>query len=395
LAKMTVRDIGVEGKKVFVRVDFNVPLQDGRVSDDTRLRASLPTIRYLLDKGAAVILASHLGRPKGKQDERYSLRPVAAALAALLGREVAFAADCVGPDVQAQVARLQAGQVLLLENLRFHPEEEKNDEGFARQLAAGADLYVNDAFGTAHRAHASTAGVPRFLPAVAGLLMEKELSVLGQLLAAPRAPFVAILGGAKVSDKIGVVENLLRRLNTLIVGGGMANTLLAATGVSVGKSLCEAGKVDLSLAILNRARELGVTVLLPVDAVVAKALDAAAPSRTVPVKEVGGEDMILDIGPLSVDKFTQALQGAGTVFWNGPPGAFEVPPFAAGTMAMARAVAELSATTVVGGGDTVAAVQRAGVAGKISHISTGGGASLEFLEGRELPGVVALRDVGA
>lgn len=392
---MTVRDIGVEGKKVFVRVDFNVPLQDGRVSDDTRLRASLPTIRYLLDKGAAVILASHLGRPKGKQDERYSLRPVAAALAALLGREVAFAADCVGPDVQAQVARLQAGQVLLLENLRFHPEEEKNDEGFARQLAAGADLYVNDAFGTAHRAHASTAGVPRFLPAVAGLLMEKELSVLGQLLAAPRAPFVAILGGAKVSDKIGVVENLLRRLNTLIVGGGMANTLLAATGVSVGKSLCEAGKVDLSLAILNRARELGVTVLLPVDAVVAKALDAAAPSRTVPVKEVGGEDMILDIGPLSVDKFTQALQGAGTVFWNGPPGAFEVPPFAAGTMAMARAVAELSATTVVGGGDTVAAVQRAGVAGKISHISTGGGASLEFLEGRELPGVVALRDVGA
>jgi len=392
LAKLTVRDIDPGGRKVFVRVDFNVPLQDGRVGDDTRLKASLPTIRYLLEREAAVILASHLGRPKGQRDERYSLRPVAAALAALLGREVAFAEDCVGPAAQDRVAGLSPGQVLLLENLRFHPGEEKNDEGFARELATGADLYVNDAFGTAHRAHASTVGVTRFLPAVAGLLLEKELAMLGRLLTAPQAPFVAILGGAKVSDKIGVVENLLDKIATLIVGGGMANTMLAATGVSVGRSLQEAGREDLARAILNRARELGVAVLLPVDAVVAPALGAGQQARTVPLSGVGPEDMILDIGPATVELFTRALADAGTVFWNGPPGAFEVDAFAAGTMALARAVAGLSATTVVGGGDTAAAVQRAGVAGRITHVSTGGGASLEFLEGRELPGVAALRD---
>lgn len=392
MAKMTVRDIGVEGKKVFVRVDFNVPVADGRVSDATRLRASLPTISYLLENGAAVILASHLGRPKGKPDERYSLRPVAEAFAGLLGREVAFATDCVGPEVVAAINALKPGQVLLLENLRFHPDEEKNDADFARQLATGADLYVNDAFGTAHRAHASTVGITRFLPAVAGLLMEKELAVLGQLLTSPRTPFVAILGGAKVSDKIGVVKNLLLKVNTLIMGGGMANTLLAATGVFVGKSLMEAGKEAMGLEILQEARERGVSVLLPVDAVVAPSLDAGGPVRTVPVGTVGAEDMILDIGPQSVAKFAESLRGAGTVFWNGPLGAFEVPAFAAGTMAVARAVAALTATTVVGGGDTAAAVDQAGVAAKISHISTGGGASLEFLEGRELPGVAALRD---
>ncbi|MDA8337400.1 MAG: phosphoglycerate kinase [Peptococcaceae bacterium] len=393
MVKMTVRDVDPGGKKVLVRVDFNVPLQDGLVNDDTRIKASLPTIRYLLEKGAAVILASHLGRPKGRRDERYSLRPVVTTLAELLGREVTFAADCVGPQAQEQVAALRPGQVLLLENLRFHPEEEKNDEGFARQLATGAELYVNDAFGTAHRAHASTVGVTRFLPAAAGLLMEKELTVLGRLLVSPRTPFVAILGGAKVSDKIGVVENLLAKIATLVVGGGMANTMLAATGRSVGKSLREEGKEDLALAILNRARELGVAVLLPVDAVVAPALLATAPARTVPLQEVGDEDMILDIGPASRDRIARALKDAGTVFWNGPPGAFEVAPFAGGTMALARTVAGLSATTVVGGGDTVAAVRRAGVAGNITHISTGGGASLEFLEGRELPGVAALRDL--
>jgi len=393
MAKMTVRDIEVAGKKVLVRVDFNVPLADGRVSDDTRVRASQPTIRYLLEKGAAVILASHLGRPKGKRDERYSLRPVAAVLSGLLEREVLLAPDCVGAPVEAQVAALRPGQLLLLENLRFHPEEEANDPDFARQLASGVDVYVNDAFGTAHRAHASTAGVTRFLPAVAGLLMEKELEVLGRLLAEPQRPFVAILGGAKVSDKIGVVENLLPRLDTLLVGGGMANTLLAATGVNVGKSLCEAGREEMARGILERARDLGVRVGLPVDAVVAPRLAADAPCRTVPVTEVGEDDMILDIGPATVEDFTRRLLGARTVFWNGPPGAFETAPFAAGTVALARAVADLSATTVVGGGDTAAAVERAGVAAKISHISTGGGASLEFLEGKELPGVAALRDV--
>ncbi|MBE3587282.1 MAG: phosphoglycerate kinase [Thermoanaerobacteraceae bacterium] len=387
----TIRDIEVDGKRVLVRVDFNVPLDgQGNVSDDTRIRAALPTIQYLAQHGAKVILASHLGRPKGKVDDRYRLDPVARRLAELLGKPVVKVNDCVGEEPRAAVAAMAPGDVVLLENVRFYPGEEKNDEHFARQLAELADIYVNDAFGTAHRAHASTEGVARFLPAAAGFLMEKEIKVLGRALADPVRPFVAILGGAKVSDKIAVVENLLTRVDRLLIGGGMANTFLAAAGCPMGKSLVEGDRLELARDLMARAKERGVELLLPVDLVVAPAAEPDAQSRVVPVDQVPAEWMALDIGPATVESFSRAVGDARTVIWNGPMGVFEMAPFAAGTFGLARALAECPGETIVGGGDTAAAVEKAGVADKMYHISTGGGASLEFLEGKVLPGVAAL-----
>jgi phosphoglycerate kinase len=394
LEKLSIADVPIEGQRVFVRVDFNVPLdKQGHVTDDTRIRASLPTIQHATARGAKVILASHLGRPAGKVDSRYSLRPVAACLSGLLGKNIPLADDCVGPTVEGLAARMREGDVLLLENLRFHPEEEKNDSMFAQRLARLADVYVNDAFGTAHRAHASTEGMTKFLSvAVAGLLMQAELSHLGQLLATPDRPYVAILGGAKVSDKIGLIFNLLPKLNRVLIGGGMAYTFLVAQGVPVGNSLVEADKVDAARDILAKATALGVTIQLPEDHVVAERLDASAATRVVPKDGVPSGWMGVDIGPQTVEAFTRAIGEAKTVVWNGPMGVFEIAPFATGTNAVAMAVASSKATTIVGGGDSVAAVNQTGVAERITHISTGGGAFLELLEGRELPGVAALTD---
>jgi len=393
MAKKTVRDIEVAGKRALVRVDFNVPLdKSGDVTDDTRIKAALPTINYLIEQKANVILVSHLGRPKGKVDERYKMDPVARRLSELLGRMVVKIDDCVGDIPREAVEKMQPGDVILLENVRFYPEEEKNDEKFARRLAELADIFVNDAFGTAHRAHASTEGVAEFLPAVAGFLMEKELAALGKLLAEPEHPFVAIIGGAKVSDKIAVISNLLGKVDTLIIGGGMANTFLKAQGYDVGKSLLEVDKVDLAKGLMNEARGRGVNLLLPVDVVVAPGASLDAEQKVVPVDQIPAEWMALDIGPDSIGRFTEALKTAKTVVWNGPMGVFEMAAFARGTGAVARALAEIDATTVIGGGDSVAAVKKAGVADKVTHISTGGGASLEFLEGKQLPGVVALQD---
>ncbi|MGQ9714555.1 MAG: phosphoglycerate kinase [Anaerolineae bacterium] len=387
--KKTVRDVPVRGQRVLVRVDFNVPLAEGRVADDTRIRAALPTIQYLLDQGARVILMSHLGRPKGRAREDLRLRPVGERLAELLGRPVRVLDDCVGPPVESAVSAMREGEVVLLENLRFHPEEEANDAEFARALARLGDLYVNDAFGAAHRAHASTVGVTQYLPAVAGFLMERELAFLGRALEAPERPYVAILGGAKVSDKIGVIRNLLARADTLLIGGGMANTFLKAQGLEVGDSLVEEEAVPLAKGLLEEAAD---RLRLPVDVVVADAFSADAARKVVPVDQVPAGWRILDIGPETVARFSEALRGARTIFWNGPMGVFEFPPFAEGTFAIARAVAECPGTTIVGGGDSVAAVNQAGVADRIAHISTGGGASLEFMEGRILPGVAALED---
>ncbi|MHB8984670.1 MAG: phosphoglycerate kinase [Eubacteriales bacterium] len=393
MAKKTIRDIEVAGKRVLVRVDFNVPLdKNGKVTDDTRIREALPTIRYLTGQGAKVILISHLGRPKGRVDDKYVMDPVAARLSELLSTQVKKIDDCVGEVPREAIEKMQQGDVILLENVRFYQEEEKNDEKFARRLAALADVFVNDAFGTAHRAHASTEGVAEFLPAVAGFLMEKELNHLGKLLENPARPFAAILGGAKVSDKIAVVSNLLGKVDTLIIGGGMANTFLRAQGNDVGKSLLEADKVDLARGLLNEARAKGVNLLLPVDVVAAPAAAPDAQPKTVPVGQIPAEWMALDIGEKSVDLFAGSLKRAKTVVWNGPMGVFEMAPFAAGTLAIARVLAGLDATTLVGGGDTVSAVKQAGVAGRITHISTGGGASLEFLEGKQLPGVESLLD---
>jgi len=388
--KKTIRGINVTGKRVLVRVDFNVP-QDkaGNITDDTRIRAALPTIQYLRDKGARVILCSHLGRPKGKVAEEFRLTPVARRLSELLGAPVVNTSDCIGPEVEKAVAGMKPGDVVLLENLRFYAQEEANDPVFARQLAGLAEVYVNDAFGTAHRAHASTEGVTHYLPAVAGLLMERELNFLGKALTAPTRPFVAILGGAKVSDKIGVIENLLPKVDQLIVGGGMANTFLKAQGYEVGDSLLEADKLDLAKDLLKRG---GKKLLLPVDVVIADAFAADAKHQVVPVDKVSAGWRILDIGPQSVTRFSAVLKTAKTVVWNGPMGVFEFPAFAAGTVAIAKALADTGATTIIGGGDSAAAVERAGVADKMTHISTGGGASLEFLEGRVLPGVAALQD---
>jgi len=395
--KKTVRDIDVAGKRVLVRVDFNVPLDSatGQVADDTRIRAALPTIQYLRERGAKVILCSHLGRPDGKVVDRLRLRPVAARLSALLNAPVTMAPDCVGPDVEALVARMQPGDLLLLENVRFHPEEEANDPAFARQLAALADVFVNDAFGTAHRAHASTEGVAHYLPAVAGLLMEKELTFLGGALTNPERPFAALIGGAKVSDKIGVLRHLLEKVDLLLIGGGMANTFLLALSKQIGDSLAEPEQVDVAREMLARTRQKGSPrVELPTDAVIADRLTADAVTRTIDLERepVPPGWRIMDIGPATVSRFVDALSPCRTVVWNGPMGVFELPPFAAGTLALARALADLPATTIVGGGETAQAVEQAGVADRISHVSTGGGAALEFLEGKTLPGVAALLD---
>ncbi len=390
--KKTVRDVDVAGKRVLVRVDFNVPLDDrGQVADDTRLRAALPTIRHLMERRARVVLVSHLGRPKGQPSAKYSLRPVAERLSRLLGRPVAFAADCVGPEAEQAVAALGEGQVLLLENVRFYAGEEANDPEFARRLASLADLYVNDAFGTAHRAHASIEGVARFLPAVAGFLMEKEIAALSALLE-PEHPFVAIVGGAKVSDKLLVLQRLLDKVDVLAIGGGMANTFLRALGYRTGKSLVQEEMIPEASRLIARAREEGKELLLPLDVVVADFFLATADHKVVPVSAVPEDWIILDIGPLTVKRYGEAVAKARTVFWNGPMGVAEWPNFARGTEGMARALAEARAFTVVGGGDSVAALERTGLADRISHVSTGGGASLEFLEGKELPGVACLAD---
>ncbi|MZP29380.1 phosphoglycerate kinase [Heliobacterium undosum] len=391
--KKTVCDIDVRGKGVLVRVDFNVPVDEtGVITDDTRIRAALLTIQYLIQEGAKVILASHFGRPKGKVNDKYRLTAAGERLAHLLGRPVKKLDDCIGPETEAAVRAMQAGDVVLLENVRFYPEEEKNDPEFARRLAALAHVYVNDAFGTAHRAHASTAGVAAYLPAVAGFLMDKEISIMGKALAAPERPFVAVMGGAKVADKIAVIDNLLAKVDTLIIGGGMANTFFYALGREVGKSLCEKDKADTARELLDKAKASGVRFLLPVDVVVAETLAAGVPTAVVPVDAIPSDKAALDIGPESIQLFAQALKEAKTVVWNGPMGAFETVPFDRGTLGVAEAMAEVQGVSIIGGGDSVAAVEKAGLADRMTHVSTGGGASLEFLEGRELPGVAALAD---
>jgi phosphoglycerate kinase len=392
LPKLTVRQLDVSGQRVFLRADLNVPLDRGEVADDTRLTAAIPTIRHVVDAGGRVVLASHLGRPKGAPDPKYSLKPVGERLATLLQRAVPLAPDCVGPEVSAQARALGPGDILLLENLRFHAEEEANDDGFARALAALADCYVNDAFAAAHRAHASIAAITRHLqPAAAGLLMEAELEALGRIFESPARPLVALLGGAKVSDKLMIVENLVARVDALLIGGGMAYTFLRALGHEVGCSLVEPDRIETARRIVESARHQGTQIVLPVDAVVADGVDSPS-GRAVGIREIPAAQMGLDIGPRTVDRFREALKSARTIVWNGPLGVFERDPFAAGTLAVARAVAEASAFTVVGGGDTVSAIRRAGVEAKIGYISTAGGAFLEFLEGRTLPGVEALTD---
>ncbi len=395
MTKLTINDLDLKGKRVFIRVDFNVPLKDAIVTDDTRIRETLPTLRLAIQKGARLVLASHLGRPKGGPDPKYSLRPAAKKLEELLGKPVAFALDCVGPGAEGQSKALRDGEVLVLENVRFHPEEEKNDEGFSKQLSSLCDgVFVCDAFGSAHRAHASVVGITRFVQqAAAGLLMERELAYLGKAVMNPTRPFVAILGGAKVSDKIEVVENLMKIADVMLIGGGMAYTFLKAEGQPIGKSLVEDDKLDLARRLRSEAQQKKFALLLPVDHVVGAELKADTATKIVAVSATPDGWMGLDVGPKTIETYKQKIAGAKTIVWNGPMGVFEMPAFARGTLEIAKAVADATsrgATSIVGGGDSVAAVHQSGVANKISHISTGGGASLEFLGGHKLPGVEAL-----
>ena len=393
LNKKSVEDIDVAGKKVLVRCDFNVPFDaEGNISDPKRINEALKTIKYLIDHKAKVILCSHLGRPKGEFNMKYSLAPVAAYLSKALGQEVKMAKDVIGESAKGIAASLQEGEVELIENVRFHKEEEKNDPAFAKELASMPDIYVNDAFGTAHRAHASTAGVAAYLPAVCGFLIQKEITIMGGALADPKRPFVAILGGAKVSDKIGVINNLLEKVDTLIIGGGMAYTFMNAMGYSVGTSICEADKVDLAKDMMAKAKEKGVKFLIPIDNIVADKYAADAAFQTVDSDKIPDGWMGLDIGPKTAELFSDAIKGAGTVVWNGPMGVSEWENFANGTIAVAKAVAESGAISIIGGGDSAAAVEKLGFADKMTHISTGGGASLEFLEGLELPGIACLNE---
>lgn len=387
--KKTVKDIDLKGKRVFMRVDFNVPMADGKVTDDKRIKAALPTIQYVLEQGASVMLASHLGRPKGGPNPEFSLKAASEALAALLGKPVQMAPDCVGPEVEALAKALKPGDVLMLENTRFHAGEEKNDLELAKQMAALADVYVNDAFGSAHRAHASTEGIARFLPAVSGFLMEQELEYLGRAVANPEHPYVAILGGAKISDKILVVETLLSKCDKLIIGGGMANTFLAAKGINMQDSLVEEASLATAKSILANVSD---KLVLPVDAVIADKFDAEAASQVVDVDKIPAGWRMLDVGPKTLDLYRAVLADAKLVVWNGPVGVFEFPKFAEGTFVLAKLLAESKAITVIGGGDSASAVKKAGVAKQMTHVSTGGGASLEFLEGKELPGVAALNN---
>jgi phosphoglycerate kinase len=388
---LSIEELPIEGRRVFLRVDFNVPVDGSKVTDDTRIREALPTIRHAIDRGARLIIASHFGRPKGEVNPKYSLEPAGACLAGLLGRDVILADDCIGDGPRKVVNDLRDGQVALLENLRFHAEEEANEENFARELAKFADVYVNDAFGAAHRAHASVSALPRLIPVRgAGFLMQKELAALSRIRGDADKPFVAVLGGAKVSDKIAVIEALFAKVSALLIGGAMANTFLAARGVSVGKSRIEEDKLPLARSLLSKATEQGVSIQLPTDVVVAESLEAES-GRVVSVDAIGPADMALDIGPESVAAFSETLVRARTIFWNGPMGLFEKRAFAGGSFGIARAIAESAAFSVVGGGDSVAAVQEAGLAARFGHVSTGGGASLEFIEGRKLPGVEALR----
>ena len=390
--KKTVEDIDVKGKKVLVRCDFNVPLADGVITDDKRIRESVKTLKYLLDNGAAVIACSHLGRPKGEFNMKYSLAPVAARLSQLLGMDVIMASDVIGEDAKAKAAALKPGQIMLLENVRFHKEEEKNDPAFAKELASMAEIYVNDAFGTAHRAHASTAGVADYLPAVCGYLIQKEISIMGKALEDPKRPFVAILGGAKVSDKIGVIENLIDKVDTLIIGGGMAYTFMRSMGNSTGTSICEEDKLDLAREMMAKARAKGVNFIIPVDNIVGREYKPDTPFMRIYSDAIPDGWMGLDIGPTTQELFSKSLIGAGTVVWNGPMGVSEWDNFASGTIAVAKAVAESGAISIIGGGDSAAAVEKLGFADKMTHISTGGGASLEFLEGLSLPGIACLND---
>jgi phosphoglycerate kinase len=387
--KKTVKDIELKGKRVFMRVDFNVPMAEGKVTDDKRIKAALPTIQYVLDQGASLLLASHLGRPKGGADPEFSLRAASEVLSTLINRPVTMAPDCVGPEVEAIAKSLKPGDVVMLENTRFHKGEEKNDLELAKQMAALADVYVNDAFGSAHRAHSSTEGIARFLPAVSGFLMEQELEYLGKAVANPEHPYIAILGGAKISDKILVVETLASKCDKLIIGGGMANTFLTAKGLNMQDSLVEAEAFETAKTLLAK---LGDKLVLPVDAIIADKFDAEANTQTVDVDKIPAGWRMLDVGPKTVSLYKATLDGAKLIVWNGPVGVFEMPKFAEGTFSLAKMMAESKAVTVIGGGDSASAVKKAGVAKQMTHVSTGGGASLEFLEGKELPGVAALND---
>ncbi|MEG6584915.1 phosphoglycerate kinase [Dendrosporobacter sp. 1207_IL3150] len=393
MEKKSLHDVNVSGKRVFIRVDYNVPMdKEGNITNDARIKATLPTLEYLLSNNAAVVIGSHLGRPKGQPVPEFSLAPVAKRLAALLGREVKFAPDCIGPEVMKIAQSLQPGQVLMLENLRYYKEEEKNDSKFSSELAALADIAVNDAFGVSHRAHASVEGITKFIPAVAGLLMEKEINFLGKAVTNPTRPFVAIIGGAKVSDKIGVIDNLISKVDTLIIGGGMANTFIAAQGYKTGKSLVEGDKLDLARELIAKAKAKGTNLMLPTDVVIADKFAADAQNKVVKLDAIEEEWMALDIGPETSIAYAAALADAKTVVWNGPMGVFEMDAFAKGTEAVAKAVAASSAVSIVGGGDSIAALEKTGLSAQISHISTGGGASLEYLEGKVLPGIAALTD---